>query len=95
MLIFPLLDFNDIDDIRFLTEKEGIIYAYAFSGSCYIGTATEIKNKLEERGILTEEGINPIARVNNVYDHCYEVEGIKIPRDNNTFLVTLEIKCIN
>ena len=84
MLIYPLKNWAQVRRTMFLTDKNTTIYAYAYADCCYIGTAEEIYSELKNKGIdkATEESY-------------YFMGSFKIPRSNNSFLTTLQIKCIN
>lgn len=84
MLIYPLKNWAQVNRTMFLTGKNKTIYAYAYSDQVYIGTDEEIYSELENKGIDKEEE-----------DSYYFMGAYKIPRGNNSFLTTLQIKCIN
>lgn len=84
MLIFPLKNFAHVQRTLFLTNKNKYVYAYAYSEYVYIGTAQEIYSELEGRGLLEIDS-----------EDYYYMGDFKFPRDNNSFLTTLEIKCVN
>ena len=84
MLIYSLLNWQDVEKTLFLTEKTQTIYAYAYADRVYIGTAEEIYSELQKEGLTTQAS------------DCYFFMGdYTIPRDNGGFLTTMQIKCIN
>lgn len=84
MLIYPLKNWSQVKRTMFLTGKNKTVYAYAYSDQVYIGTDEEIYSELEDKGIDKAEEAS-----------YYFMGAYKIPREDNSFLTTLQIKCIN
>lgn len=84
MIQIPIIDFSDIKDQFFFTQKGDIVYAYCDSNVILLGSAEELIEKFREYNLWNE--------TEDVY--CLG-NGKTIPKVKNSFLSTMQIKCVN
>lgn len=83
MIQLPIIDFSDIKDQFFLTQKGDTVYAYCDNNVMLFGSAEELIEKFREMDLRKET------------KEVYSLEnGKTIPKVRNSFLSTMQIKCV-